>query len=140
MRVEIHPQEHIRFTSDRLGFEGFRVIVVDLPEEGEAGSGQRGHPCYWFACRPVREKGRTLLTFLENSESVLLSRISSVIPPNRAFRLSWRQAAGRVGTFEVHPRFLEEVLRRAKSRPPTFATCPTRGLPLTAGWIGFASC
>ena len=124
MRVEIHPPEHIRFTSDRLGFEGFRVVVVDLPEEGEAGSGQLGHPCYWFACRPVREKGRTLLTFLENSESVLLSRISSVIPPNRAFRLSWRQAAGRVGTFEVHPRFFEEVLRRSEIAAANFYHVP----------------
>ncbi len=113
MRVEIHPPEQIRFTSDRLGFEGFRVVVVELPDEGEAGSGQRGHPRFWFACRPVREKGRTLLTFSENAESVLMSRISSIIPPNRAFRLSWRQAAGRVGTFEVHPRFFEKVLRRS---------------------------
>ena len=110
MRVEIHSPDQIRFTSDRLGFEGFRVIVVELPEEGEGGSGQCGHPCFWFACRPVQEKGRTVLTFLENSESVLLSRISSVIPPNRAFRLSWRRAGGRVGNFEVHPRFLEKVL------------------------------
>jgi AraC-like DNA-binding protein len=111
MRVEVYPPEHILFTSDRLGFEGFRVVAVELPEEGEAGSGQCGHPCFWFTCRPVRERGRTVLTFLESSESVLLSRISSVVPPNRAFRLSWRQAAGRVGTFEVHPPFFEKVLR-----------------------------
>jgi AraC-like DNA-binding protein len=128
MRVEIHSSKHIRFTSDRLGFEGFRVVVVELPDEGEAGSGQRGHTCFWFACRPVQEKGRTVLTFLQNSESVLLSRISSVIPPNRAFRLSWRQAAGRVGTFEVHPCFLEKVLRQSeiavnfcRVSPPRFA-------------------
>jgi AraC-like DNA-binding protein len=114
MRVEIHPPEHILFTSDRGGFDGFRVVVVELPDEGEAGSGQRGHPCFWFACCPVQEKGRTVLTFLENAESVLMSRISSIIPPNRVFRLSWRQAAGRVGTFEAHPRFFEEVLRRSK--------------------------
>ncbi len=114
MRGEIHPREQIRFTSDRLGFEGFRVVVLELPDEGEAGSGQRGHPCFWFACRPVQEKGRTVLTFVENSESVLLSRISSAVPPDRAFRLSWRQAAGRVGTFEVHPRFLESVLRQSE--------------------------
>ena len=42
-----------------------------------------------------------------------MSRISSVIPPNRPFLLSWRRAAGRVGTFRVHPRFFEEVLRRS---------------------------
>jgi AraC-like DNA-binding protein len=114
MQLEIHLPEHIRFTSDRLGFEGFRVVVVELPEEGEAGSEQCVHPYFWFMCRPVRERGRTVLTFVENSESVLLSRISAIVPPSRAFRLTWRQAAGRVGTFEVHPRFLENVLRQSE--------------------------
>ena len=51
---------------------------------------------------------------------MLLSRISSIIPPNRAFRLSWRQAAGRVGTFEVHPRFLEKVLRQSELTTANF--------------------
>jgi len=120
MRVEIHPPEQIRFTSDRLGFAGFRVAVVELPDEGEAGSGQCGHPCFWFMCRPVRERGRTVLTFVENSESVLLSRISSVVLPNRAFRLAWRQAAGQVGTFEVHPRFLESVLAQSEIATANF--------------------
>jgi AraC-like DNA-binding protein len=124
MRVEIHPPEHIRFTSDRLGFEGFRVVVVELPDEGEAGSGKRGHPRFWFACRPVREKSRTLLTFQESAESVLMSRISSIIPPNRAFRLSWRQAGGRVGTFEVHPRFLEKVLCQSEIAAANFFRVP----------------
>ena len=44
MRVEIHPPEDILFTSDRLDFEGFRAVVVELPDDGEAGSGQRGIP------------------------------------------------------------------------------------------------
>jgi AraC-like DNA-binding protein len=126
VRVEIHPPEQIRFTSDRLSFEGFRVVVLELPDEGEAGSGQYGHPCFWFACRPVQERGRTVLTFPENSKSLLLSRVSSVIPPNRAFRLSWRQAAGRVGTFEVHPRFLESVLRESEIARASFGDCHAR--------------
>ena len=112
MRVELHP-ECIRFTSDCLGFEGFRALVCELPEEGEAGSGLHGYPYFRFACRPVQEKGRTLLTFEENRESALMSRISSIIPPNRPFHLSWRGAAGRIGCFDVHPRFFEEALRRA---------------------------
>ena len=132
MRVEIHPPESIRFTSDCVGFDGFRAVVLELPEEGEAGSGRGGHPCFRFACRPVQEKGRTLLTFQENLERVLMSRISSVIPPNQPFLLSWRQAAGRVGTFEVHPRFFEEVLRQSgipttglySMPPPRFVITP----------------
>ena len=124
MRVEIHPAESIRFTSDCVGFDGFRVVVIELPEEGEAGSGRRGHPYFRFACRPVQEKGRTLLTFQENPESVLMSRTSSIIPPNQPFLLSWRQAAGRVGTFEVHPRFFEEVLRRSGIATTGFCCVP----------------
>lgn len=112
MRVEIHP-DRVRFTSDCVGFDGFRVVVIELTDEGEAGSGLRGHPCFRFACRPVQEKGRTLLTFQETPDSVLMSRVSSIIPPNRPFRLSWHQAAGRVGTFEVNPRFFEKVLSQS---------------------------
>lgn len=124
MRLEIHPPEDILFTSDRLGFEGFRVVVVELPDEGETGSGQRGHPRFWFACRPVREKGRTILTFRESGESMLMSRVSLIIPPNRAFSLSWHRAAGRVGTFEVHPRFFEKVLRRSGIAAANFRRVP----------------
>jgi AraC-like DNA-binding protein len=53
-----------------------------------------------------------------------MSRISSVIPPNQPFRLFWRQAAGRVGTFEVHPHFFEEVLRRSGIPTNTFYRVP----------------
>jgi AraC-like DNA-binding protein len=126
MRLEIHPPEHVRFTSDRLAFEGFRVVVLELPDDGEAGSAQRGHPCFWFMCRPVRERGRTVVTFVETSESVLLSRISLVVPPNRFFRVSWRQAAGRVCTFEVHPRFLEDALRQSEITAANFSVSRAR--------------
>jgi AraC-like DNA-binding protein len=121
MRLEIHSPEHVRFTSDRLAFEGFRVVVLELSDAGEARSAQRGHPCFWFMCRPIRERGRTVVTFLETSESVLLSRISLVVPPNRAFRVYWRQAAGWVCTFEVHPRFLEDVLRQSEITASKFS-------------------
>ena len=124
MRVEIHPPESIRFTSDCVGFGGFRAVVLEMPDEGEAGSGRAGHPCFRFACRSVQEKGRTLLTFQEKAESVLMSSISSVIPPNQPFLLSWRQAAGRVGTFEVHPRFFEEALRPSRIASADFYRVP----------------
>jgi hypothetical protein len=35
MRTEMHP-ESIRFTSDRVGFDAFRVLVGELPDEDEA--------------------------------------------------------------------------------------------------------
>jgi hypothetical protein len=35
MRIEMHP-ESIRFTSDRVGLDAFRVLVRELPDEDEA--------------------------------------------------------------------------------------------------------
>jgi hypothetical protein len=124
MRIDVHPSS-IRYTSDCVAFDGFRVIVRELPDEGEAGSGKRGLPCFRFACRPGQEKGRTVLTFRENPESALVaSRIALIIPPNRAYSLSWRRAAGRVGAFEVHPRFFENVLRRSQIEAANFYRVP----------------
>lgn len=111
VRVEIHPECN-SFTSDCLGFDGFRALVCDVPDDGEAGSGRRGYPYFRFACRPAQEKGRTFLAMEENREPALMGRISSIIPPKRPFTLSWSGAAGRIGCFEVHPRFFEKALRQ----------------------------
>lgn len=139
MRLEIHPPEDILFTSDRLGFEGFRVVVVELPDEGETGSGQRGHPRFWFACRPVREKGRTILTFRESGESMLMSRVSL----SHRIELSVCLGTGlRDGLAPLRciRAFLRKCCGAAESQLPTFAVCRPRGLQLVAGLIGFASC
>ncbi len=113
MRFEFHP-ESIRFTSDGVGFDGFRAVVRELRDEDDVGSGGRGLPFFQFACRPVREKGCTQLRFQEDPHRVLTqSRISSLVPPDMPFNLNWHGAAGIVGTFEVHPLFFEEVLHRA---------------------------
>ena len=124
MSPQICNPQYIRFTSDCLGFDGFRVTLVERPNEGEVGSGPRGHPYFVLAYRPDQEKERLLLTFQENSESVLLSRVSSMIPPDRAYRLSWRQSGGRGASFEVHPRFFNEVLCRSKIADAKFCNVP----------------
>jgi AraC-like DNA-binding protein len=136
MRVEIHP-ECVRFASDSVGFDGFRAMVCEFPDEGEADSGRRGHPYFRFACRPGQEKGRTVLTFRESPERVSMSRVSSVIPANRPFHLTWRQAAGRVGVFDVHPRFLEDVLRRSNIPTAAFYCVPPPRFVITRGvdWL-----
>jgi hypothetical protein len=113
MRAEMHP-ESIRFTSDRFGFDGFRVLVRELLDEDEANSGRRGHPHFRFSCRPVQEKGCTTVLFQADPDHPMLTnRIAVLLPPDEPYRGSWRGAAGKIGTFEVHPHFLEEVLRRA---------------------------
>jgi hypothetical protein len=63
--------KNIRFTSDYVGFEGFRALVREMPDEHEAGTGQSGLPVFRFSCRPIREKGQTLLTFQEDPEHAL---------------------------------------------------------------------
>ena len=136
MSVEIHP-EYIRFASDRIGLGGFRAMVCEFPDEGEAGSGGRDYPYFRFACRPLQEKGHTFLTFRENPERISMSRVSSVIPANHPFELTWRQAAGRVGVFDVHPRFLEEVLRRGNIPSSALKPVPPPRFVITRGidWL-----
>ena len=124
MRKEFDP-ESTRFTSDRIGFEGFRVLVRELSDQGEAGTGKAGLPIFRFTCRPIREKGHTLLTFQEDPDHPLaMNRISTIMPPHTPFVLNWRRAAGRLGTFEVHPRFFEQTLRRAGLAAARFQAVP----------------
>lgn len=123
MRREFHP-ESIRFTSDRIGCEGFRALVRELPDRGEAGSGRGGRACFMLACRPVREKGRTSLRFEGAGFTLAMGRISSIIPPGEPYVIRWQRAAGRIGTFEVHPRFFEDTLRRAGLEAARFRAMP----------------
>jgi AraC-like DNA-binding protein len=124
MSVELYP-ESIRLTSDPLGHDGFRVVLRELPEDGEVGSGRRGSPRFRFGYRPFQEKGRTTFLFQEAPEHpVLTNRIASLFPPDKAFVWSSRGAGGRIASFEVHPRFLEEVLRRAGIPTSAFRSLP----------------
>jgi AraC-like DNA-binding protein len=124
MRIEFDPK-HIRFTSDGVGFEGFRTLVREMPDEHEAGTGRPGLPVFRFSCRPIREKGLTLLTFEEDPENALtMNRISTIMPPHNPFVLNWNRASGLIGSFEVHPRFFEEALNRAGLVPSRFCSMP----------------
>ena len=124
VRTEFHPKS-IRFTSDCVGFDAFRVLVRELPDEDEAGSGRGDHPHFAFACRPVREKGLTTLTFKEAPEYVVtMNRISSLIPPDKPFDISWSRAAGKIISCEAHPRFVEDVLRLAGIPASGFRSVP----------------
>ena len=64
MRTEWYP-ESIRLTSDSMGHDGFRVVLRDLPDDGEEGSAQRGASHFHFGYRPFQEKGRTIFLFHE---------------------------------------------------------------------------
>ena len=62
MRVEIHPPESIRFASDCVGFDGFRVVVIELPDEGEAVWGDVGIPALGsLAVRSKKKAARSSL-------------------------------------------------------------------------------
>src|SRR6516162_9335474 len=89
MPSEFHP-ESIRFTSDRIGCEGFRALVRELPDRGEAASGRHGRTCFVLASRPVREKGRTSLCFEEAGFTLDMGRISSIIPPDEPYVIRWQ--------------------------------------------------
>jgi hypothetical protein len=124
VHTEFHPNS-IRFTSDCVGFDAFRVLVREWPDEDEAGSGRGDHPHFAFACRPVREKGLTSLTFKEAPEYVVtMNRISSLIPPDKLFDISWSRAAGKIISCEAHPRFVEDVLRLSGIPSSGFRSVP----------------
>jgi hypothetical protein len=127
VRSEFHP-ESIRFTSDRIGFEGFRALVRELPDQGEAGSGWGGRACFMLACRPGREKGHTSLCFEGGGFTLTMGRISSIIPPGEPYVIHWQRTAGRIGTFEIHPGFFEETLRRAGLDAARFRAVPPAAL------------
>ena len=62
MRIEFDPK-HIRSTSDGGGFEGFRTLVREMPEDHEAGTGRPGLPVFRFSCRPIQEKASRFSRF-----------------------------------------------------------------------------
>ena len=138
--TEFHP-ESMRFTSDCVALEGFRVVVRKTANEGETSSGRRGIPVFGFACCAVQGKGRACFTFQNDPKTkVIENQISMLIPPNQPFHASWRQAAGMVGTFEIHPRFFEEVLRGAGLSASRFRSMPPLRLSWTGGCTGCPSC
>ncbi len=124
MHTEFHPSS-IRWTSDPAGFEGFRVLVRELPDEDECGTGSRGFPFFSFGCRPVREKGRTTLAFRESPErSITMNRIALLIPPEKPCEIAWTHAAGKIVTCEAHPRFVEEARRLTGGLETAFGLMP----------------
>src|SRR5690349_18544429 len=103
MRVHFQP-ETIRFTSDHLDFDGFCVQIRDMPDQGEEATGRRGRPYFSFGYRPFQEKGRTTISFLQAPEHPLpTNRISLLLPPDRPYRWSWQNAAGRIAAFGIRP-------------------------------------
>jgi len=56
--------------------------------------------------------------------ALAMNRISTIMPPHNPFVLNWHRAAGRIGSFEVHPHFFEEALGRARLAPSRFLPCP----------------
>jgi hypothetical protein len=65
-----------------------RVVLRDLPDDGEEGSAQRGVSHFHFGYRPFQEKGRTIFLFHEAPEQpVLTNRIASLFPPDKGFPL-----------------------------------------------------
>ena len=136
MHNELQP-DSIRFTSDRIGFEGFRALVRDLPDEAEVGSGKRGWPCFQFGWQPVPGKRRVMLRFDKAGPALAMSRISAILPPDEPHVCRWQRAAGRTVSFEVHPRFFEETLRLAGSAAARFRVVPPPRFVINrrVGWL-----
>jgi AraC family transcriptional regulator len=113
MREELLPGSVVR-TSDFVGLRGFRVVIIEHPKNGSFGPGNKGLSGYLFAFRPGTERGRTIVRFRENPElETRMTRMSAIIPPEKPFEATYSDAGGKVATFQIDPRFLADVIRRA---------------------------
>jgi AraC-like DNA-binding protein len=113
MRQELDPSTIVR-TSDFTGFLGLRVIIREKPKEGSFSSGNRGISYFSIGYRPGPERGRTTFRFRgKKFAETRMTRVSAVIPPEQPFDVDYSNAAGRIATFEIEPRFLTEVAKRA---------------------------
>jgi AraC-like DNA-binding protein len=64
------------------------------------------------------ERGRTVFRFsAEPTREIRMTHVSAVVPPERPFELDYKDADGKVVTFEIQPRFLVDVVRRADIVP-----------------------
>jgi AraC-like DNA-binding protein len=64
------------------------------------------------------ERGRTVFRFsAEPTREIRMTHVSAVVPPERPFELDYKDADGKVVTFEIEPRFLVDVVRRADIVP-----------------------
>jgi hypothetical protein len=124
MRQELEPSTIVR-TSDFSGFAGLRVIVRERPKDGAFGSGRRGTPCFSIGYRPGPERGCTSFQFrAEAPLQIRMTRASAVIPAEQPFEVNYADAAGKVVTFEIQPRFLADVVRRAGIAPAKLERVP----------------
>jgi AraC-like DNA-binding protein len=124
MQREIYP-ETILCTSDYIGVPGFRVLVRQLPADGEFGSGRTGASTFALGYRPVEERGRTIFRFRQDWEHpVRMARVSAVLPPNEPFEAAHTDAAGKIASFQIQAGFLKDVVRRARILPGKLQQLP----------------
>jgi AraC family transcriptional regulator len=127
MRQELNPDAIVR-TSDFTGFEGLRVVIQEFPKNGGFGSGRKGVPYFIFGYRPGEERGRTLVRFQENPKlETRMTRLSAIIPAETPFEATYSDADGKVLGFEVYPRFLADVIKRAGISPGKLQRVPPPG-------------
>src|SRR5271166_6370286 len=127
MRQELDADRIVR-TSDFTGFEGFRVVILEFPKNGGFGSGRKGVPYFIFGYRPGEERGRTFIRFQENPKpETRMTRLSAIIPAETPSEATYSDADGKVLGFEVHPRFLADVIKRAGISPGKLQRVPPPG-------------
>jgi AraC family transcriptional regulator len=124
MRHELEPSTIVR-TSDFSGFAGLRVIVRERPKDGAFGSGRRGTGSFSIGYRPGEERGCTSFQFRAEARlEIRMKRASAVIPAEQPFEVNYADAAGKVVTLEIEPRFLADVVRRAGIVPAKLERVP----------------
>jgi AraC-like DNA-binding protein len=110
---EVDPAT-IACTSDFVGFKGFRVVIRERAENREPGSGKRGAPFFGLCYRPGEERGGAVFRFSQKAEpAVPTAGVRTIGLQDIPFEATDTEADGKLVSFEIHPEFLADVIRRA---------------------------
>src|ERR1700681_1773113 len=91
--------------------------------------------------RPGEERGCTIVQFGAAAPSeIRLTHVSALFPRERPFEVHWADTYGKVAAFEIEPRFLADVVRRAGIVPPNLEQGHPPSSSLTSGSINCARC
>jgi AraC family transcriptional regulator len=90
--------------------------------------GEEASRISYSAIGPVKSAAALSFRFQENPQmQTRMTRLSAIIPAEKPFEATYSDADGKVLGFEVHPRFLADVIKRAGISPGKLQRVPPPG-------------
>ena len=83
------------------------------------------HRFFGSAIGLEKSEGAPVFRFpAEPTHEIRVTHVAAVVPPERPFEVNYADADGKVVTFEIEPRFLADVVRRAGIVPAKLERLP----------------